>query len=108
MSFDPTNLLLVLLAALAGGWLARRLGYPSILGELAAGIVLGPPLLGVLSTDDAIAVIGKLGVVLLMLYIGLHLDPSSVALIASTHQSPPKAFSAISRSSSRRSYSFNT
>jgi Kef-type K+ transport system membrane component KefB/Trk K+ transport system NAD-binding subunit len=78
MSFDPTNLLLVLLAALAGGWLARRLGYPSILGELAAGIVLGPPLLGVLSTDDAIAVIGKLGVVLLMLYIGLHLDPSSL------------------------------
>ena len=69
----------VLMAALAGGWAARRLGYPSILGELAAGIVLGPPLLGLLGTDDATTVIGKLGVTLLMLYIGIHLDPPSEA-----------------------------
>ena len=78
MALDPTNLLLVLVAALGGGWVARRLGYPSILGELAAGILLGPPLLGLLATDDAVSVIGKLGVILLMLYIGLHLDPSSL------------------------------
>ncbi len=78
MSLDPMNLMLVLAAALAGGWVARRLGYPSILGELAAGILLGPPLLGVLATDDAITVIGKLGVTLLMLYIGIHLDPTSI------------------------------
>lgn len=76
------NLLLVLAAALAGGWLARRVGFPSILGELASGILLGPPLLGILSTDDAISVIGKLGVVLLMLYIGLHLDPTSLGKAA--------------------------
>ena len=78
MSLDPMNLMLVLAAALAGGWLARRLGYPSILGELAAGIALGPPLLGLLATDDAITVIDKLGVTLLMLYIGIHLDPTSI------------------------------
>lgn len=46
MSLDVLNLLLVLLAAVAGGWVARRFGYPAILGELAAGILLGPPLLG--------------------------------------------------------------
>ena len=78
MSLDVMNLLLVLLAALGGGWVARRVGYPSILGELGAGILLGPPLLGLLQPDDALAVIGKLGVVLLMLYIGLHLDPGSL------------------------------
>ena len=78
MSLDVLNLLLVLLAAVAGGWVARRFGYPAILGELAAGIVLGPPLLGLLESDDALAVIGKLGVVLLMLAIGLHLDPSDL------------------------------
>lgn len=82
MSLDVLNLLLVFLAALGGGWVARRLGYPSILGELAAGILLGPPLLGLLQPDDALAVIGKLGVVLLMLYIGLHLDPSALGKAA--------------------------
>jgi Kef-type K+ transport system membrane component KefB len=46
MHLDVLNLLLVLLAAVTGGWVARRFGYPAILGELAAGIVLGPPLLG--------------------------------------------------------------
>lgn len=78
MSLDPMSLMLVLAAALGGGWVARRLGYPAILGELAAGITLGPPLLGLLSTDDAITVIGKLGVTLLMLYIGIHLDPNTI------------------------------
>lgn len=82
MSLDPLNLMLVLAAALGGGWVARRLGYPSILGELAAGILLGPPLLGLLGTDDAISVIGKLGVTLLMLYIGIHLDPGSLGRAA--------------------------
>ena len=82
MSLDPMNLMLVLAAALAGGWAARRLGYPSILGELAAGIAFGPPLLGLLGTDDATTVIGKLGVTLLMLYIGIHLDPSSLGKAA--------------------------
>lgn len=78
MSLDVLNLLLVLIAALGGGWVANRLGYPAILGELTAGILLGPPLLGLLGADDGLAVIGKLGVVLLMLYIGLHLDPSDL------------------------------
>lgn len=82
MSLDVLNLLAVFVAALGGGWVARRVGYPSILGELAAGIVLGPPLLGLLQPDDALAVIGKLGVVLLMLYIGIHLDPTSIGRAA--------------------------
>ncbi|MGI9641820.1 MAG: cation:proton antiporter [Acidimicrobiia bacterium] len=78
MSLDVLNLLLILLAALIGGRIAQRFGYPAILGELGAGILLGPPLLGVLDADDALAVIGKLGVVLLMLYIGLHLNPGDI------------------------------
>jgi len=55
------NLLLVLVAALAGGRLAQRFGYPAVLGERAAGIILRPPLLGLLESDDALLVLGKLG-----------------------------------------------
>ncbi len=65
---------LVLAAALAGGRIAIRLGYPSILGEIAIGIVLGPPLLGLLESNEAISILGKFGILLMMLYIGLHLD----------------------------------
>lgn len=65
---------LVMLAALAGGRLAARFGYPTILGEIAAGIVFGPPLLGVLGSNDAIQVLGEFGILLMMLYIGMHLD----------------------------------
>ncbi|MEV8596917.1 cation:proton antiporter [Streptomyces sp. NPDC052012] len=37
---------LILVAAHAGGWAARRMGQPYIVGQLAAGIALGPSLLG--------------------------------------------------------------
>ncbi|WP_122618400.1 cation:proton antiporter [Streptomyces sp. Tu 4128] len=39
----------ILVAAHAGGWLARRLRQPYIVGQLAAGIALGPSLLGSLA-----------------------------------------------------------
>ncbi|MFB7657190.1 MULTISPECIES: cation:proton antiporter [unclassified Streptomyces] len=42
---------LILVAAHAGGWLARRLRQPCIVGQLAAGIALGPSLLGGLAPD---------------------------------------------------------
>ncbi len=42
MELELLNLLLVLVAAWIGGSLATRLGYPSILGELTAGIIFGP------------------------------------------------------------------
>lgn len=40
------QLLVVLGVARAGGFLARRLGMPRVIGELLAGVALGPSLLG--------------------------------------------------------------
>ncbi len=75
MGFPLLDILLILIAAFAGGRLAQRLGYPSVLGELAAGIILGPPLLGLLQGGEAIAVLAEIGVLLMMLYIGMEIDP---------------------------------
>ncbi|WP_437012364.1 cation:proton antiporter [Streptomyces sp. enrichment culture] len=47
---------LILVAAHSGGWLARRLGQPYIVGQLATGIALGPSLLGS-TAPDAYAVL---------------------------------------------------
>lgn len=68
----------VLAAALAGGRLAIRLGYPAILGEILIGVALGPGALGLVETTDSIAVLGELGVLVMMLSIGMHLDPTAL------------------------------
>lgn len=78
MEFSIVNLLLVLLSAWIAGNLVSRLGYPSIFGELAAGIVLGPPLLGLLHASEALDVLAEVGVLLMMLYIGMEIDPKEL------------------------------
>ena len=78
MELSILNLLLVLLAAWLAGNLASRLGYPSIFGELMAGIVLGPPLLGLLQTSESLEVLAEVGVLLMMLYIGMEIDPKEL------------------------------
>ncbi|HET6568249.1 MAG TPA: cation:proton antiporter [Rhodothermales bacterium] len=78
MEFSILNLLLVLLAAWAGGRLAARLGYPPVLGELLAGILLGPPLLGLLHQEPGLDVLAQVGILLMMLYIGMEIEPGEL------------------------------
>jgi Kef-type K+ transport system membrane component KefB len=72
-----TALILLLVAARAGGALAERLGQPAVLGELAAGIGLGAlPLAGVgalawIPHDHVVEALAELGVVLLLFEVGL-------------------------------------
>jgi Kef-type K+ transport system membrane component KefB len=75
---DLFSLAVVLAAALAGGRLATRLGYPAILGELIAGMIIGPPALGWVGGSDLLTILGEAGVLLMMLYIGMHLDLSDL------------------------------
>ena len=75
MHLDIVNLLLVLMAAWGAGKLAARVGYPAVLGELLAGILLGPPLLGLIHASPALSVLAEVGVLLMMLYIGMEIDP---------------------------------
>ena len=72
------NLLLVLLSALIAGNISKRLGYPSIFGELAAGIILGPALFDILQASEALDVLAEVGVLLMMLYIGMEIDPKEL------------------------------
>jgi Kef-type K+ transport system membrane component KefB len=78
MELSLVNLLLVLLSAWIAGSIVSRLGYPAIFGELMAGIILGPPLLGLLSHSEPLAILAEVGVLLMMLYIGMEIDPKEL------------------------------
>lgn len=71
---DLVALLLILVAAWAGGQAVVRLGYPAVLGELGVGIILGPPLLGLLYDGAGLAEVGELGIILMMIYVGSEID----------------------------------
>ncbi len=70
--------LLVFAAALLGakllGEIAQRLGQPSVLGELVAGAVLGPSVLGLVPLTTSVLLVAEIGVVLLLFEVGLGTD----------------------------------
>jgi monovalent cation:proton antiporter-2 (CPA2) family protein len=65
-----------LLAAIVSVSISRRLGFGSVLGYLAAGIIIGPFGLKLVSDPEHILDFAELGVVLLLFIIGLELQPS--------------------------------
>jgi Kef-type K+ transport system membrane component KefB len=75
----------ILVAAWAGGLLFERIGQPAVIGEIAAGVALGPTLLGALPGDpsstlfpadarDVLALIGQLGLATFMFTVGWDLN----------------------------------
>jgi Kef-type K+ transport system membrane component KefB len=80
----------ILAAARLFGYLFRWLGQPQVCGEIAAGLILGPSLLGGLAPDlfsrvftpsatPFFVIMSQVGLILLMLIIGLEFDLSHLA-----------------------------
>ncbi len=65
-----------LLAAIISVPISKRLGFGSVLGYLAAGIIIGPFGLAFVSDAEHILHFAELGVVFLLFVIGLELKPS--------------------------------
>ncbi|MFI5210266.1 MAG: cation:proton antiporter [Gemmatimonadales bacterium] len=69
----------ILVGAKLLGELCERLGQPAVLGELLAGVILGPSVLNFVPTGDGFAagtveLLAGLGVVLLLFEVGLETD----------------------------------
>lgn len=67
-------LLVILVAARLLGELAARLHAPSVIGELAAGVLLGPSLLGWVEPTSVIKLLAEIGIILLLFEVGLETD----------------------------------
>jgi Kef-type K+ transport system membrane component KefB len=68
------TLLIILLTARIFAELATRLQAPSVIGELFAGVVLGPSLLGWIEPTEAIRLMAGIGIILLLFEVGLETD----------------------------------
>ena len=68
------SLLVILLAARIFGEIAAALGVPGVIGELLAGVILGPSLLGWVETNEIIHVLAEIGIILLLFDVGLETD----------------------------------
>jgi len=66
------DLFIILLAAKLGDELFKRIDQPAIIGEILAGILIGPSVLGLIDLNEAIDVFAELGVVLLLFWVGLE------------------------------------
>ncbi|HUR18603.1 MAG TPA: cation:proton antiporter [Acidimicrobiales bacterium] len=68
------DILVVLVAAKLAAELAERVGLPAVVGEILAGLAIGPSMLGLVSPSDVLRTLGELGVILLLLQVGLEMD----------------------------------
>lgn len=73
---DLTSVVVLLAAAVVAVPLFRRAGLGSVLGYLAAGLVIGPYGLGFFDDPQSVIHVAELGVVLFLFIIGLEMQPS--------------------------------
>ncbi len=67
-------LLLLLLLSRTIGEISEHYGQPAMLGEIAAGVILGPSVFGVVTFTDEIRALADLGVLLLVFLAGMEMD----------------------------------
>lgn len=66
------NITVALVVAFIGGIAARRIGLPTIVGYLVAGVVIGPFTPGFVGDTHTISQLAEIGVIFLMFGVGLH------------------------------------
>lgn len=72
-------LAIVLIAARLLSEAAARFGIPSVIGELLAGLLIGPSLLGWVSPDTTMKLLAEIGIILLLFEVGMDTNLSRLA-----------------------------
>ena len=75
---DLVPVVALLGAAVVGVPLFKRLGLGSVLGYLAAGILLGPSGIALINDPEAVLTTAELGVVMFLFIIGLEMEPAKL------------------------------
>lgn len=68
------DLAIIIIAAKLFGIVARKLKAPQVVGEIIAGLLIGPSILGLVDQTDFLLQMAEIGVILLMFSAGLETD----------------------------------
>jgi len=78
MPIDTSTIILhiaiILILARVLGEFAAYFNIPSVIGELVAGVILGPTIFGLIEPNGLIQILAEVGVILLLFQIGLETD----------------------------------
>lgn len=77
LPFFAILLLLIVLARFLGE-IMERLGQPAMIGEILAGVIVGPSVLNIVNVSNELKVISDLGVFLLIFMAGLEIDVEEI------------------------------
>lgn len=72
-------LAIILISARVFSETVARLGIPSVIGELLAGLLVGPSLLGWVSPDTTMKLLAEIGIILLLFEVGMDTNLSRLA-----------------------------
>ncbi|MET0895608.1 MAG: cation:proton antiporter, partial [Acidimicrobiia bacterium] len=78
------DILVVLVAAKVAAEIAERIRIPAVVGEIAAGVLIGPSVLDLVGGGDVLRTLGELGVVLLLLEVGMEMDLAELGKVGRT------------------------
>jgi len=80
----PFELLLIFGAAKILAEICERLGQPGIIGEILAGVIIGPSLLNWVQPDPILAALAQIGVMFLLFRVGLEARGSELLRVGGT------------------------
>jgi Kef-type K+ transport system membrane component KefB len=64
--------------------LCERLGQPAVIGEILAGVIIGPSLLNLVQPSEVTSALAEIGVIFLLFAVGLETHPSHILKVGGT------------------------
>jgi Kef-type K+ transport system membrane component KefB len=80
----PLSMFVVFVSAKIMSEAFERLGQPGIVGEILAGILIGPHVLGLMAPNDVLRLLAELGVMFLLFRVGLEVKSSELIQVGGT------------------------
>src|SRR5215467_7256685 len=80
----PLSMLVIFVSAKVMAEIAERIGQPGIVGEILAGVLVGPSVLGWLAPNELLSALSDLGAMFLLFRVGLEVKSSELLKVGGT------------------------